>query len=108
MSNGTNADRIVHLCEAGKILHEVIPVEKQCLEDKLRNSSDFAGVFVVHCEASTGLINPVKEIGDIVKAHNKGKYFFFFGLCVYYSINRLSGGCTKSVLAVENPTRFNK
>ena len=73
MSNGTNGDRIAKLCKASKIKNIVIPVDKKSLEETLKKNQDIAGVLVVHCEASTGLINPVKEIGEIVKQSSKGK-----------------------------------
>lgn len=37
----------------------------------LHNDKNITNVAVVHCETTSGIINPVKEIGEIVKKHNR-------------------------------------
>ena len=44
------------------------------IEFALENDKSITHVAVIHCETTTGLINPIKEIGEIVKKHNK-RYF---------------------------------
>jgi 2-aminoethylphosphonate-pyruvate transaminase len=41
------------------------------LEQTLKHETDITHVAVVHCETTTGILNPVKEIGRIVKEHDK-------------------------------------
>ena len=44
------------------------------IEDALRNDGRITNVTVVHCETTTGIINPIREIGEIV-AKSGAKYF---------------------------------
>ena len=41
------------------------------LEETLANDTEITNVAVIHCETTTGIINPVREIGEIVKKHQK-------------------------------------
>jgi len=77
MSNGRYADRVVDICKAAEIKYIVIPMNMKTLDDTLRANKDVVGVFVVHCETSSGLINPTKEIGQLVKRHSPGKNYNF-------------------------------
>ncbi len=44
------------------------------IEDTLRNDDKITNVTVVHCETTTGIINPIREIGRIV-VKSGAKYF---------------------------------
>ncbi|MEA3226731.1 MAG: aminotransferase class V-fold PLP-dependent enzyme, partial [Planctomycetota bacterium] len=44
------------------------------LEDTLKTDTKITNVSVVHCETTTGIINPIREIGEIV-ARSGAKYF---------------------------------
>jgi len=44
------------------------------IEDTLKNDGKITNVAVVHCETTTGIINPIREIGRIV-AKFRAKYF---------------------------------
>jgi 2-aminoethylphosphonate-pyruvate transaminase len=44
------------------------------IEKVLSDVNDITNTAVVHCETTTGIINPIKEIGEIVSKH-KSKYF---------------------------------
>ena len=46
----------------------------QEIEDTLKGGANITNVSVVHCETTTGIINPIKEIGRIV-AKSDAKYF---------------------------------
>ena len=72
MSNGRYGDRIVDICRAAGIKYVVIPMNMKTLDETLRTNKDVAGVYVVHCETSSGVINPAKEIGQVVKKHSPG------------------------------------
>ncbi|WP_223538875.1 2-aminoethylphosphonate--pyruvate transaminase [Pseudomonas sp. BF-R-12] len=37
----------------------------------LKANPDVTHVFLVHCETSSGILNPLREIADVVKAHGK-------------------------------------
>ena len=44
------------------------------IENAIKTDSKITNVTVVHCETTTGIINPIREIGEIV-AKSGGKYF---------------------------------
>ena len=44
------------------------------IESTIKTDSKITNVTVVHCETTTGIINPIREIGEIV-AESGGKYF---------------------------------
>lgn len=44
------------------------------IEDALKTDGEITNVTVVHCETTTGIINPIREIGRIV-AKSNAKYF---------------------------------
>ncbi|MCP4612380.1 MAG: 2-aminoethylphosphonate--pyruvate transaminase [Planctomycetes bacterium] len=46
----------------------------QEIEDKLTTDNKITTVSVVHCETTTGIINPIREIGELV-AKSGAKYF---------------------------------
>ncbi len=41
------------------------------VDDYLSNNSDVTHVAFVHCETTTGILNPIKELSHIVKMHGK-------------------------------------
>ena len=75
MSNGKNGDRIANICKSNRINHIVIPVERKALEEAISTTDNVKGVCVVHCEASTGKVNPVKEIAEAVKEISEGEVY---------------------------------
>lgn len=76
MSNGRYGDRTVDICKAAGIKYVVIPMNMKTLDDTLRANKDVSGVFVVHCETSSGVINPAQEIGQVIKKHSPDIMFF--------------------------------
>jgi len=44
------------------------------IEDAIKTDGEITNVSVVHCETTTGIINPIREIGEIV-AKSSAKYF---------------------------------
>jgi 2-aminoethylphosphonate-pyruvate transaminase len=51
---------------------EVHPPDLNQLKKTLRTDPSITHVAVVHCETTTGMLNPVAEIGDLVKSHELG------------------------------------
>jgi 2-aminoethylphosphonate-pyruvate transaminase len=41
------------------------------IEDVLKSDSSISHVAIVHCETTTGIMNPIEEVGEICKKHNK-------------------------------------
>ena len=86
MENGKYAQRIADLSRSSGLNVKVIPVNLKTLQDTLLSCpNDVAGVIVVHCETSSGKINPANEIGEIVKKCNPGdeRIYSFVKRCVF-------------------------
>ncbi len=72
--NGAYGERIVKMAQYLKIdqvvlrteEHEIPDVEK--LRQTLADDAEITNVIVVHCETTTGIVNPIEEIGNIVAA----------------------------------------
>ncbi len=78
--NGAYGDRIVRICQISGIDHEVIkypedqPVLAADIEHALAADKNITNISVVHCETTTGIINPIEAIGQVVRAQG-GIYF---------------------------------
>jgi 2-aminoethylphosphonate-pyruvate transaminase len=76
-ANGAYGLRIAKIAERTGINHAVIdsgeinPLSLDQIELVLDNDREITHVAVVHCETTTGMLNPVKQIGDIVKKYGK-------------------------------------
>lgn len=72
--NGAYGERIVKMAQYLKIdqvvlrteEHEIPDVEK--VRQSLADDAEITNVIVVHCETTTGIVNPIEEIGNIVAA----------------------------------------
>ncbi|AVK82983.1 2-aminoethylphosphonate--pyruvate transaminase [Lysinibacillus sp. B2A1] len=77
LTNGAYGERIVEMVEVLKLQHVVysVPYDEQpsALEVQalLEKDASITHVAVVHCETTTGILNPIKEIGEVVHAFNK-------------------------------------
>lgn len=75
--NGAYGKRIAKICQALKIETEVLEYPEDSLPDLKeieQTLKHFIGlitdVAVVHCETTTGIINPIQKIGTLAKAAN--------------------------------------
>jgi 2-aminoethylphosphonate-pyruvate transaminase len=79
LANGAYGERIVLMLQRAKINHTVlrtpenIVVDAGALNELLATDPKITHVAVVHCETTTGILNPIKTIGQI--AHNHGKVY---------------------------------
>ncbi|MCB1315990.1 MAG: 2-aminoethylphosphonate--pyruvate transaminase [Leptospiraceae bacterium] len=77
LANGAYGQRIARIARVLRIdlmVHdagETHPPDLERLHAALQQDSSITHVAVVHCETTTGMLNPVYEIGEIVKAHNR-------------------------------------
>jgi 2-aminoethylphosphonate-pyruvate transaminase len=53
---------------------EETPVDPARVEEALKADENIEMVFVVHCETTTGVMNPLKQICQMCKAHGKKVY----------------------------------
>ena len=78
--NGAYGNRTNHIANVLKI--DTVPLiyaenskpDLRQIEEKLASDESITNVAIVHCETTTGIVNPVKEIGAIVSKFNR-RYF---------------------------------
>jgi len=76
VSNGVYGERIAAMAAAARLPHTVVeggwtePPDLAALERALR-APEVEAVAVVHHETTTGLINPIAEVGRLARAHGK-------------------------------------
>jgi len=77
VANGAYGRRIAEIARRQGIDHELIdgdecaPPDLDRIEATLQSDAAITHVAVVHCETTTGMLNPVEEIGRTVKASEK-------------------------------------
>lgn len=77
VANGAYGQRMVQIAKVLNMPHEVynLPEDHQPeigeLEKRFREIPDITHLAVVHCETTTGILNPVKEITALAKKYNK-------------------------------------
>lgn len=77
LTNGAYGERIAEMAKTLQLQHAVysVPYNEQPshLEVRalLQNDSAITHVAVVHCETTTGMLNPIAEIGKVVKEFGK-------------------------------------
>ena len=75
--NGAYGKRIKQIADVLKIdavslvYHENQSPDLEEIELTLKNDEKITNVWVVHCETTTGIINPITEIGEIVKRYGR-------------------------------------
>jgi 2-aminoethylphosphonate-pyruvate transaminase len=96
VSNGVYGERIAAMAAAARLPHTVVespwtePPDLGAVERALR-APDVEAVAVVHHETTTGLLNPVAEVGRLARAHGK--------LVVVDSVSGLAGDALDLELA---------
>jgi 2-aminoethylphosphonate-pyruvate transaminase len=77
LANGAYGERIVQMLKHARIVHRVLrtaedaPVDAAALDICLAGDPAVTHVAVVHCETTTGLLNPIESIGRVAKRHGK-------------------------------------
>ena len=75
LANGAYGERMVLMLEHLKIPHVVLRCPENegpdlaRLEQALSEDSTITHVAAVHCETTTGILNPIEDIGRVVKRH---------------------------------------
>ena len=44
----------------------------QALDQRLAEDKDITHVAVVHCETTSGILNPIEAVAEVVEAHGRG------------------------------------
>lgn len=77
LSNGAYGDRMGNIAEYHGMNYDLLafdetePVSVDYLDDYLAHNAEITHVAVVHCETTTGILNPLKEIAHIVHLYGK-------------------------------------
>lgn len=77
LTNGAYGERIVRMLQHAKIAHVVIrtpedtPADPVALDMVLLEEPDVTHVAVVHCETTTGILNPLEALGQVARSHGK-------------------------------------
>ena len=78
LANGAYGERMVLMLQRLKIDHVVfrtpenIPNDQKALDQALAADKTVTHVAQVHCETTTGILNPLNETGAVVKRHGRG------------------------------------
>ena len=76
LANGAYGERTVQMLVHARIPHlvlrwaEEVPVDAATVDACLAENADVTHVAVVHCETTTGILNPIDIIGRVVKQRN--------------------------------------
>src|SRR5262245_50726225 len=77
VSNGAYGERMARICQVHRIAHAVLRCPEDtrpdpaALDQALAADPSVTGVAAVHCETTTGILNPAEEIGRVAKLHGK-------------------------------------
>lgn len=77
LSNGAYGDRMGNIAEYHGISYDMLAFDEteqvsvSYVDDYLSHNAEITHVAVVHCETTTGVLNPLEEIAHLVKIHGK-------------------------------------
>lgn len=77
VANGAYGERAAQMLAQARIAHVVLrtpedtPSDPPALEAALRRDPAITHVFAVHCETTSGILNPIAELGRITRAHDR-------------------------------------
>jgi 2-aminoethylphosphonate-pyruvate transaminase len=77
LTNGAYGNRMVQILQRAGIDHAVLrfpedsPAQPEALAELLSQDQAVTHVAVVHCETTTGLLNPIEQLGRVAKSHGK-------------------------------------
>src|SRR5207247_8979757 len=77
LANGAYGERIVLMLQHLTIDHVVLrtpedtPTDPKALDRALAADKTITHVAIVHCETTTGILNPLVEVGRVVKRHER-------------------------------------
>lgn len=77
ITNGAYGERMIQMAEALKINHTVYRTEVNDLpsslgvESLLQNDPAITHIVMVHCETTTGILNPIAAVGEMAKIYEK-------------------------------------
>lgn len=76
LTNGAYGERMIQMLEYASIDHAVVRTSEDQVPDPkavaqaLTDSPEIGLVAMVHCETTTGILNPIEKISSVAKAHD--------------------------------------
>lgn len=76
ISNGAYGERIIKMTKRLGHNHVVYNVpydeapSEETIEQYIQSNPDITHIVMVHCETTTGILNPVQNVGEIARKHN--------------------------------------
>ncbi|MBM3881133.1 MAG: 2-aminoethylphosphonate--pyruvate transaminase [Verrucomicrobia bacterium] len=77
LANGAYGERAVRMLEYARIRHRVLrtpedtPADPAALERLLGAEAGITHVMAVHCETTSGILNPIAELGEVARRHGR-------------------------------------
>src|SRR6266568_3656169 len=77
LANGAYGERMISMLQRARIAHtvlrtsETVPNDPAALDRELAADKSITHVAVVHCETTTGILNPITELGRVIKRHGR-------------------------------------
>lgn len=77
LSNGAYGDRMGHIAEYYHLDYDLLAFDEteqvnlNYVDDYLAHNVEITHVAIVHCETTTGILNPLKEVAHLVKMYGK-------------------------------------
>ena len=77
LANGAYGERMLAMLQHARIPHAVlrttedIPSNPSALDQLLASDPAITHVAAVHCETTTGIVNPIQNLGEVARRHNK-------------------------------------
>merc|ERR1712179_591237 len=81
-ANGAYGKRMHKICSVAGIdcdlvvSTEILPVDLNKVTEKLCAGVNYTTVCIVHCETSSGVLNEVEKVGELVRKHQPSAFFF--------------------------------
>lgn len=75
--NGAYGQRIARICDYYQRRYAIletpedVPNDATALDAALADDPDLSHVFVIHCETTSGILNPVAEVADVTARHGR-------------------------------------
>jgi 2-aminoethylphosphonate-pyruvate transaminase len=108
LANGAYGERMVQMVIRAEIDHAVLRVPEDAqvdpgaLDALLRRDAKVTHVAAVHCETTTGILNPIAEIGAVARKH--GKLFIVDAMSSFGGIRIDFSACGIDVL-ISSPNK---
>lgn len=77
LTNGAYGERMAQMLEQARLAHSVLrfpedrPAEPGILAKLLKEDAALTHVAAVHCETTTGILNPIEGLGQVARQHGK-------------------------------------